>query len=130
MKMVKKISLGSIFIIISFYLVLIIDTNIVMNRAKKIFLNNTSENEINDQLFRYDSCRYFKKEEIGKIELKLFRVFVFHNFQKGIMVIYYTHFIYDNHGNILMGSKNIFPVIWRIKKFNKIWNVIEIKEDP
>jgi hypothetical protein len=127
---VKKYFFGIIFIVISIYIVLIIDTHSLMKRAKKIFLLQKTEIEVNDELNFMYSPEYVEKKGIGNIELNLSRLFTLHNFKKGIIIIRYTHVVYDTKGEILTGSWDIFPVIWKIEKINKIWNVVEIKEDP
>jgi len=126
-----KLFLVIILIIISLYLILIIDTHSLMNRAKKIFLGEVSENDIKDELIKYSLNGYSNEENvIGKVNLKLFRLFTLHNFKDGIIIIYYTRVVYSNKKEIITGSWDIFPVIWKIRKINKIWNVVKIKEAP
>ena len=130
-KKFTKIIIGIIILGILLYLLLIIDTHGLMKRAKKIFLLEIPKNEIEDKLTRYSFDGYFfNKDEIGKIKLILLRPFTFHNYREGIIVIYYTHIVYDTNGEVLTGSSEVFPVIWKIKKINNIWNVVDIKEDP
>ena len=131
--MINKIKIfvfDFVWIILSLYIILIIDTHNLMIRAKKIFFCEISENEIEDKLSRYSLGKYINKNEIGNIELRILRPFTIHNFNKGIIIIKYTHVIYDRNGEILTGSWNIFPVIWKIRKINNVWNVIEIDEAP
>jgi hypothetical protein len=127
----SKVFLGIFLFIISLYLALIIDTHDLMSRAKKIFLGEILKHDIEDELIRYDLNGYSnEKNEIGEVKLKLFRLFTLHNFKNGIIIVYYTRVVYSNENEIITGSWDIFPVIWKIQKINNIWNVVKIKERP
>jgi len=127
----SKVFLGIILLIMSLYLILIIDTHSLMNRAEKVFLGEILKDDIKDKLNRYNLDGYSnEKNVIGKVKLKLFRLFTFHNFKDGIIIIYYTRVVYNNEKEIITGSWDIFPVFWKIQKINNIWNVVEIKEHP
>jgi hypothetical protein len=125
----KKCFLGIILIVVFAYILMIIDTHGLINRSKNIFLLKIPETEINDMLKNY-SPEFFSKNGIGNIELDFFRLFTIHNFKKGIIIIKYTHVVYDTNGEILTGSWDIYPVIWKIEKINNVWNVVDIIEDP
>jgi hypothetical protein len=63
------------------------------------------------------------------IELKLHRIFTWHNFNKGTLWIKYTVMVSDKKGNHIFGGKDI-PVRLSIQKINGKWGVTSLYEAP
>ena len=125
----KVFIIGLISLLIITYGIMIIDTNDLMRYARDVFLGIIPETETKGKAINmYNDLPYFR-EKVSKIDLTLKRVFVFHNFFNGYIIVFYSVFMYDNDGGIVSGSMNIFST-WKIHKENGKWSVIKIIEKP
>jgi hypothetical protein len=132
MKLYKRlfISLGG-FVILA-YLLMVIDTNSITLKVKNVMLGKTEDNggDIYYPYF-YDAANSLKKSghNVSKINLSLVRLFVVHNFiSKGCIGVFYTIEIKDNE-KLLTASHDIFS-IWKIKKIDGVWEIVDIVEAP
>ena len=115
-------------LLIIFYAVLFLNTNSVMKYAKEVFSGEAAlEKVIDSPLY----IHYYPKNEpeLYKVDLKLHRTFVFHNFSDGYIWIKYDVAHIDKSGYEFSGSRNI-SARWKIHKENGKWKVVEVKEDP
>ena len=67
-------------------------------------------------------------DEVNR-ELKLFRVFTWHNFQSGKLWFRYTIVVTDKDGNPLYGGWDI-PVKLTIERENGAWEITDLYEAP
>ena len=124
----KKIVLLLFLLLFLFYVVLFLNTNSVMRYAKAVFRGEIALEEVLDSpMYRH----YYPKNEpeLDKVDLNIYRLFVWHNFSDGYIWVKYDEELMDSSGNILSGSWNVVSR-WKIHKENGEWKVVEIKEAP
>ena len=157
MKISKIISMF-FFSIIFIYILMFLDTNSLFKQieqhmlgeieltpeieqkleAASLELNNKSIHDypINDDLlmykffnFNFRKKNYYPTAEKDKIELKLRRNFVIHNFKDGVINFTYTMRYYDKDGEIgyAIGNSND---TFTIHKENGRWHVIDFTIRP
>ena len=122
----KLIILYVLIFIIGFYLSILFTTNSVINDFYNIVNNNMTKNIPYGELERYQ-IPSFDDMTYKKTEAKISRVFVFHNFKKGIMYVKYSYIAYDVNGEVITGSTNVYSK-WYLEKENGRWIVVDIEE--
>ena len=104
-------------------------TNSVIDDFKNCVSANEQAQEVkNTNLYMY---YYFGDNftDIVDTDIKIKRKFVLHNFNKGVMWINYTYYVYDDKGTCIKGSHDIDSK-WYIKKVDSRWIVYDIDEAP
>ena len=79
--------------------------------------------------FDFEKKLYCPTAEKDKIQLKLRRIFVLHNFKDGTMIFTYSLIFYDKNGKTVSHNLNI-PVIATIHKEDGKWYIVDVNEDP
>lgn len=129
MKCYKKIIIALLLImLIILYILMICDTNSVIKDFKHcISGENISQQLKNTELYN----KYFSYLDVkaSDIDIDVKRLFVFHNFNSGVMYVKYSYELLDNYNNCLRGAKDVNSK-WYIKKENRIWEVVKIEEKP
>lgn len=76
-------------------------------------------------------CLYERYHTEGTVraDVKIRRSVVLHNFNRGVMYVYYSCIWYDKNGEIIRGSTDI-PAKWDIGKAGGKWVVLDISEAP
>lgn len=114
-------------IILIMYLTIFLNTNSVVNNVENIMSGNVEKSITqNTPLDQYN-----RKGDFGtvKVDVKLNRLFVLHNFNKGYMWMLYTYEGYDKDNNRTYGAWNILSK-WKIEKINGKWEVVNIIGEP
>jgi hypothetical protein len=121
--------------IILLYVIMVIDTNSLMGEVESAFLGEIPISETKDKpidMYNYSSdINRYNTAYLGyRVDLTLRRVFVLHNFFfNGIMIIYYSVYVYDYEDKRITASKDIYAT-WIIHKENGKWSIASIIEDP
>ena len=105
-----------------------INTNNVLDDFKELKLFKAERNKDYGRLYG----AYYREDLEGKIknvDLKCNRIFVVHNFKKGMMVVRYSNITYDYNDEVTDGNKNAISK-WYIEKKNGRWVVVDIDEKP
>lgn len=112
------------------YCSLYISTENLLDDFKDIVTNQRQEGISYDQLERYALPTFvYDNISYDSVNIKVRRLFVLHNFRKGIVWVKYSYIAYDKEGNILAGTNNILSK-WYIEKKNGRWKVVKIEEKP
>lgn len=125
MKKIVGIFVASIILI---YGIMFINTNNVLDDFKELKLFKAERNKDYGRLYG----AYYREDLEGKIknvDLKCNRIFVVHNFKKGMMVVRYSNITYDYNDEVTDGNKNAISK-WYIEKKNGRWVVVDIDEKP
>ena len=80
------------------YLVMYFNTNNLIKDFKDILNNNTSESVNYGKLERYRISDDINMSDVSNIDISIYRMFVFHNFNKGIAIINYSYSVNDVNG--------------------------------
>lgn len=107
-----------------YYGVLVFDTRGVMADARAAFLRGETGH---GKLDMY--TEYANREETADVHLSLFRIFTWHNFQHGYILVNYTCKAVDAAGNTVCSSRGI-DSCWEIEKTDGRWEVVGILEAP
>lgn len=113
------------------YLLMLWDTNPLIEYARDVFYGEIPNEEIeNTPWSKYDTTH--NRDGVGEVVLGLRRVFVIHNFFDGYMWITYENIVYDDNGELLYLGTQEFPkmAMWKIHKENGEWILVEIDEHP
>lgn len=113
------------------YLIMLWDTNPVVDYAEAVFNGEIPREEIENTLWcRYDDEDH--KEGVTRIDLEIRRLFVIHDFFDGYMWVEYRHAKYDENGDLLYFSGAEFPYCtkWSIHKEKGKWVLVDIEEGP
>lgn len=127
MKGCKKIMVVILAFIILIYLLILFNTNTVIEDFK----NCIRGENISQELMSTELYQYFDdfNGRITDVDVNVTRWFVLHNFHKGVMYIKYSYEAFDKNGNHIKGASNVFAK-WYILKINDMWEVIKIEEEP
>ncbi len=127
--MKKKLAILFILILIAgYYLAMLCTTNSVVEDFYNVVNNNMDENISYEELKRY-KVPSFENTTYKNTDTKINRIFVVHNFNKGIMYVKYSYIMYDINGHTISGSSNVYSK-WSIEKVGKRWTVVDIEEKP
>jgi sensor histidine kinase YesM len=110
---------------------MLLNTNSIINEVRDIFMGKVSIIETNGKpVDMYNLInKHFYEKNIKKVNLKLIRIFTIHNFFDGFMKVYYSFELLDSNGKVIHGSWNILST-WKIHKYNRRWEIIDIYEAP
>lgn len=128
MMKIKAIVVAVIFLLfaaILYYLFIILPTNVLFVEAKNIF-NGGAYAQEGDPLARYNF--EYRKNAVS-VESWVRRIWVWHNGQKGYMLVNYTCRYFDADGEAVSWSVGIDSK-WYIEKQNGKWVVTDIEEAP
>lgn len=109
------------------YIVMVLDTNPIIENAKEHFYNPETMYSKDDPFYRYAKGKSYEDAEL--VKFKLHRRFVYHNFKDGYMDVIYAIEYRDSNGKVLQAGGDI-PSKWIIHKENGEWKVVEIIEGP
>lgn len=112
------------------YSIILHDTDAVIDDFYNCINNRVTSNIIeNTELYRYYNKSDLYSEGVSETDIKAKRLFVMHNFHKGVMFIKYDCKIFNKHGDLIYGSSNIYAK-WYIEKNDGIWVVTDVIEKP
>lgn len=130
--MKKKGIIISLFItlIVIVYIIMLHDTDNITNDFKDC-VADTPKSEIikNTALYKYYSRNELFKNEICDADVKVRRLLVLHNFHNGVMFVNYDCETFNDKGEHIYGSSNVYAK-WYIEKKNGIWEVVNVEERP
>lgn len=110
------------------YLFMLKDTNNLIDDFEKcVSCYDVSESVRNSALYEYYYDNF--QGEVKYAKIKIYRKFVIHNFNKGLIWVKYSFEQYDTNNNKLRGSWDISSK-WYIEKQNGQWVVTDIDERP
>jgi len=104
-------------------------TNSVIDFAKQVFLKEIDMDKYEDDAL---VKKYYFPLDFSDdiIDISIKRLFVLHNFQRGFMIVQYTHQVLDSEtGLTITGSIGIVSK-WTIEKRDNRWVVTDIEERP
>ena len=129
MKLLLRIVTALLAMVILLYAAMFYSTNNVIEDFKACVSGKDVSNGVEDaQLYKY----YNYKADNGRAvdaDVEIRRLFVLHNFKKGVMYVEYSCETFDEEGNTVYGAAGI-PSKWYIERNNGRWEVVEIEEDP
>jgi|GEM_PF-4771514 hypothetical protein len=127
------------------YVAIFVSTNQVLYDVKNAFRtpdtaqnSYTEEDPIKMYNYNYSPDSVFPDTMFGlagKVEIKAWRRFVWHNFYDGYIWAAYIHRVYDENGELTQGSGSADDPIdtkWKIHRdsiFDK-WKIVDIIEAP
>ena len=108
-----------------------INTNGLMREVRDAFLWQTDPAETEGEpMHMYNYGTYAEDfGTLGKADLTLARLFVWHDFHDGYIWAYYSYAAYDNAGELITGSRRILTK-WKIHKEGGKWEIVGIFEEP
>jgi len=113
-------------IVLGAYLIMLIDTNPVVNEVKNVMSGQISKELTQDTpLSMYNTADW----NPTSVNISIRRVFVWHNFRDGYMRVIYTYKAFDSSGTGLTGSSRVLSK-WTIHKENGKWVITDIEEAP
>lgn len=124
----KKILIAILLLPIFIYFLIVNNTNSIIYDFK----NCIKCNDISQEISSTELYRYYYDDFQGTVadaDVNIKRIFVFHNFNKGIMYVKYSCEKYDQSGNHLYGSSNVYAK-WYIEKNEGRWVVVKVEENP
>jgi hypothetical protein len=124
---IKKYKLWLLCVIIALiavYIVMLCDTDSVLQDFRDCVSGEVSENLKDSALYEL-----YYNANAESAEVKVRRNFVIHNFTKGVIYANYTYHVFDKDGNEVRGSHKV-PTKWYIEKINGRWSVVDIDERP
>lgn len=127
MKLKRFLIISLIFITIV-YLTMVYDTNSLIRDFKNVVNNSLQENVSYGKMKRY-LIPTFEEQVYRNTDLKIKRIFVLHNFKKGVMYVKYSYIAYDTNDELITGSSDVISK-WYIEKKNNRWKVVDIEERP
>ena len=92
-------------------------------------LNAVSNDITNTELYKYYNKNELYNDEISDANINIRRLFVLHNFRKGVMFIKYDCESFNKSGEHIYGSSNVYAK-WYIEKKNGVWEVVKVIEKP
>lgn len=111
------------------YLVMFLDTNSVKKQVEDAFMWRVDPSETKGRAINWYNYSVFQKSvELGSANLRLVRLFVWHNFKEGYIWAVYSYQAYDPEGNLITAS-HLVPTKWKIHKENSQWEIVEIFEN-
>ena len=123
----KRIVMGTLLFLIGIYILLFINTNSVTNYAKKVMLGKVALDETNNTpLDRYNVAADYPHT---KMDAKITRLFVCHNFFDGYMWVYYSCEATDNDGDLVFGVRGLVSK-WKIHREDGKWRIVDIDQQP
>lgn len=128
----KKKGIISLFItlIVVVYIIMLHDTDNIKNDFKYCFTDNPKSEVINNTaLYKYYNRNELFNNEIFDAKVKVRRRLVLHNFHNGVMFVKYDCEIFNNKGEHIYGSSNVYAK-WYIERKNGIWEVVKVEERP
>lgn len=124
----KLVALFILILIAGYYLAMLCSTNSVIKDFYNVVNNNMDENILYEELKRY-KVPLFENITHRNTDTKINRIFVIHNFKKGVMYVKYSYIMYDINGKTISGSSNVYSK-WSIKKIGRRWTVVDVEEKP
>ena len=126
----KGIILLFITLIVVVYIITLHDTDNIINDFKDCVADNPKSEIIkNTSLYKYYNRNELYKNEIFDAKVKVRRRLVLHNFHDGVMFVTYDCETFNNKGEHIYGSSNVYAK-WYIEKKNGNWEVVKVKEKP
>ena len=112
------------------YLIMLYDTQEILYDFNNCIADNVlSESMKETELYRFYNRNELYDNLIVSANTKVRRIFVLHNFNKGMMLVNYDCEAFDAEGNSLYSSSNVYAR-WYIEKKNGKWLVVDVKEQP
>lgn len=112
------------------YSIILHDTDSVLNDFVNCIKCNAASDTVADtELYRYYSRNEMFDNEIYDANVNVRRLFVIHNFHKGVMFIKYDCETFNESGEHVYGSSDVY-VKWYIEKKDGIWVVTDVIEKP
>ena len=112
------------------YSIILHDTDSVLNDFINCIKCNTASDTVADtELYRYYSRNEMFDNEIYDANVNVRRLFVIHNFHKGVMFIKYDCETFNGSGEHVYGSSDVYAK-WYIEKKDGIWVVTDVIEKP
>lgn len=116
------------------YLIMLWDTNPIVDYAEAVFKGEIPREEIeNTPWDEYDTTNYSdgKPRGAAEVEIEISRVFVMHNFFDGYMWVTYENVGYDERGEMLyLDTAKLYPAKWKIHRENGKWVLVDVDEHP
>ena len=103
--------------------------NVLTDFADCIKGNAVSNDITNTELYKYYNRNELYNDEISDANINIRRLFVLHNFRKGVMFIKYDCEAFNKRGEHIYGSSNVYAK-WYTEKKNGVWEVVKIIEKP
>ena len=126
--MKKKIVLLCVLILVAIYFLMLYNTNSVIKDFYSV-VNNKMKEDISYGDLEIYKIPSFRGMKYKYTDAKIKRVFVLHNFRRGVMYIKYTYIAYDENDVLITGSSEVDSK-WYIQKINGRWIVTDIEERP
>ena len=113
-----------------YYAAMLHDTDNLLTDFTDCVKGNTSSNALTDtELYKYYNRNGSYSDEISDANVNIRRVFVLHNFHKGVMFVKYDCETFNKNGEHIYGSSNVYAK-WDIEKKNGVWTVVNVSEKP
>lgn len=124
------ISLLTVLLCIIYYSVMLHDTDSLLTDFANCIKGDSVSNTItNTELYKYYNRNELYNNEISDADINIRRLFVLHNFHRGIMFIKYDCETFNKSGEHIYGSANVYAK-WYIEKKNGVWTVVDVIEKP
>ena len=117
-------------IIISLYVIMLIDTNNLKTDFEDCILDKTTSIAVkNSELYRYYNRKELYDNNISYVDADIRRLFVIHNFHTGVIYVSYFCQTFDDKGKMVYSSPDSHAK-WYIKKKHGRWIVYDVDEKP
>ena len=112
------------------YSVMLHDTDNIINDFKNCVADDPKSEIIKDTaLYKYYNRNELYNDEIFDAKVKVWRRLVLHNFHDGVMFVSYDCETFNDKGEHVYGSSNVYAK-WYIEKKNGAWKVVKVEEKP
>jgi len=127
MNIFLKLAILLVIILIIIYIIMLSDTNSLIADVKSVMKGEVALSETDGtplQLYNFSDLL-----SNAKVNVKITRLFVLHDFSDGYMWVEYSYETVKNNNEYMPGSWRIHSR-WTIHKANGKWEITEIQEDP